>query len=376
MSALVACADEDEEDESAKTLEEGSKRQTVPKFCVTRWSAKITTLSALLAKYGSVLLALDEILSSSSGDAKRNASAYSRLLQDSEFIVALTVSQFVLSFLAQVTKPLQAKSCNLGDAYQSVTLSKEFKSARGDKSWQKVWSRISQVADSINATLIKPRIKTVQRHRANNAHNDQPSDYYRINVFYPFIYHVVGELETRFSVQHEGLITAQNLFPLYLPKLTDRHIEKIKNYFSKHLDFSEKSNFDAELARRRKKHAMEPESEQEGAMPDCSPQEFPAIHKVLSIFLTTPVLTLLLSPTPSNVMDSVINDRKSIKWPCYAVNSSRNGFHSHSKRDLRHDVKLEKNLEQPNIDSFLRLGILIPKPEILAQFLQANLCSN
>ena len=37
------------------------------------------------------------------------------------------------------------------------------------------------------------------------------------------------------------------------------------------------------------KHAMEPESEREGAMTDCSPQEFPAIHKVLSIFLTTPV---------------------------------------------------------------------------------------
>ena len=146
-------------------------------------------------------------------------------------------------------------------------------------------------------------------------------------MFHPFIDHIVGKLETRFSVQHEGLITAQNLFPLYLPKLTDRHIEKIKNYFSKHLDFSEKSNFDAQLARWRMKHAMEPESEQEGAMPDCSPREFPAIHKVLSIFL-------LLSPTPSKVMDSVINDRKSIKWPCYAVNSSRNGLHSHSKRNL------------------------------------------
>ena len=144
LSALVACTDENEEDESAKTLEEGSKRQTVPKLCATRWSAKVTTLSALLAKYGSVLLALDEISSSSSGDAKRDASAYSRLLQDSEFIVALTVSQFVLSFLAQVTKSLQAKSCNLGDAYQSVTLAKEcIKSARGDESWQKVWNRIS-----------------------------------------------------------------------------------------------------------------------------------------------------------------------------------------------------------------------------------------
>ena len=62
-----------------------------------------------------------------------------------------------------------------------------------------------------------------------------------------------------------------------------------RSYFSKHLNFSEKSNFDAELARWRMKHVMEAESEQEGAMPDCSPQEFPAIHKVLSIFLTTPV---------------------------------------------------------------------------------------
>ena len=115
LSALVACADEDEEDESAKTSrEEGSKRQTVPKFCATRWSAKVTTLSALLAKYGSVLLALDEISSSSSGDAKRDASAYSRLPQDSEFIVALTVSQFVLSFLAQVTtSPFKLRAVTL-----------------------------------------------------------------------------------------------------------------------------------------------------------------------------------------------------------------------------------------------------------------------
>ena len=152
-----------------------------------------------------------------------------------------------------------------------------------------MWSRISQVADSINVTLIKPRTTTVQRYRANAAHNDQPSEYYRINVFYPLIDHVVGELETRFSIQHKGLITVQNLFPLYLPKLTDRHIEKIKNYFTNHLNFSEKSNFDAELARWRMKNAMENKWEQEGAMPDCSRQEFPAIHKVLSIFLTTPV---------------------------------------------------------------------------------------
>ena len=175
-----------------------SKRQTVPKFCATRWSAKFNTLSALLTKYDSVPLTLVEISSSSSGDAKSNAPAYSSLLQDSHCIVAYTVSQFVLSLLAQVTNSLQAKSCNLGDAYQSVTLAKEcIKSARGEESWQKVWSQISRIADSINVTLLKPRTKTVQRHQANAAHNDQPSDYYRINVLYPFIDHVVDELKTR-----------------------------------------------------------------------------------------------------------------------------------------------------------------------------------
>ena len=125
LSALVACADQDEEDESAKTLEEESKRQTVPKFCATRWSAKVTILSALLAKYGSVLLALDEISSSSSGDAKRDASLiHVTLLQDSEFMDALTVFQFVLSSCFSPINKVPT-SCNLGDAYQSVTLAKE-----------------------------------------------------------------------------------------------------------------------------------------------------------------------------------------------------------------------------------------------------------
>lgn len=75
-----------------------------------------------------------------------------------------------------------------------------------------MWSRISQVADSINVTLVKPRTTTVQRHWANAAHNDQPSDHHRTNVFYSFIDHVVGELETKFSIQHVALITTQNLF--------------------------------------------------------------------------------------------------------------------------------------------------------------------
>lgn len=51
---------------------------------------------------------------------------YIRLLEDSQFIGALTVSQFVLSFLGTVTTALQSTDCNLADAYDDVALASVF----------------------------------------------------------------------------------------------------------------------------------------------------------------------------------------------------------------------------------------------------------
>ena len=80
---------------------------TVPKFCPARWNARVTTLSALIAKYLSVVKALDTIADCSTGDARNDALANSRLLCDPQFIdVAIVVAQAVLSFFAVVTKTL------------------------------------------------------------------------------------------------------------------------------------------------------------------------------------------------------------------------------------------------------------------------------
>ena len=55
---------------------------------------------------------------SSTGDAKSEAESYIRLMESSAFIVAVSVAQFVLSYLALVTKTLQAKQCDLVQAYR------------------------------------------------------------------------------------------------------------------------------------------------------------------------------------------------------------------------------------------------------------------
>ena len=92
--------DDDELSGSMTEIEAGSRRFHVPKFCATRWSARVSTLSALIAKYVTVVETMDRIKDSSTGEARNDASSYIRLLEDSNFVVALVVAQAVLSFLS------------------------------------------------------------------------------------------------------------------------------------------------------------------------------------------------------------------------------------------------------------------------------------
>ena len=79
----------------------------MPNFCATRWTARISTLSTLLSKYVQVIKALETIRDCSTADARSDAGSYIHLLEDPQFIVTLTVSQFILSFLGSVTIALQ-----------------------------------------------------------------------------------------------------------------------------------------------------------------------------------------------------------------------------------------------------------------------------
>ena len=61
---------------------------------------------------------------------------------------------------------------------------------------------VEQVATSIGITINKPRTARFQRYRANastTSESETPSDYYRINVYYPFTDHVIQELEVLFK---------------------------------------------------------------------------------------------------------------------------------------------------------------------------------
>ena len=180
-------------------IQRGSNASSVPKFCATRWTAIVTTLSALLPKYCSVIQALERIADCSRGDAQIEAHAHVSLLNDSQFIVALVVTQAVLSLFACATKTLQAKDCNLSEAYKDIHISKVcIQDNRTDELWNTLWVQIEVIAQAVGNTVTKPHTANVQWHRANaGCNSDQTiSDYYKVNVFFPFVDHVVQEVDS------------------------------------------------------------------------------------------------------------------------------------------------------------------------------------
>lgn len=107
---------------------------------------------------------LEQIAAQSKGEPRNNAQSYIRLMESPQFIVALVVVQFILSFTAAVTKILQAKECNLGDAYEEVNRAKEcIRASRADDSWIKLWEKIQSIGTALGIEITKPRTAVNQR---------------------------------------------------------------------------------------------------------------------------------------------------------------------------------------------------------------------
>ena len=83
----------EEQEESDKLVLNSAKKQ-VPKLCERRWSARVSTLSSVIAKYKVIYFALNDIgLESLATDVRTNALSHLNLLESSGFIVSLVVAK-------------------------------------------------------------------------------------------------------------------------------------------------------------------------------------------------------------------------------------------------------------------------------------------
>ena len=114
----------------------------------------------------------------------------------------------------------------------------------------------SQLASTVGLTIKKSRAARAQIHQSNVGSVDHSSTYYRLNMFYPFIDHVITVLETRFSNDHEGLIAVQHLIPISLRELNENQLKSIQDYYGKFLSIDEREDLVTDIIKWKKKYKI------------------------------------------------------------------------------------------------------------------------
>jgi len=285
-----------EEQEETDKLVLGAVKKQVPKLCETRWSARVSTLSSIIAKYKAIHLTLYDIsVESSACDARANALSHAKLLQSPGFIVSLVVAQFVLSFSHPLCLSLQKTDCDVVKAYQNAKLcQKTVIKQRNEAKFGELWRKAEVIANKVGVELVKPRTATTSRFRSNAGNDSESAEvYFRRNIYYPFIDHCVNEFSERFPESSLTMLTGYKIHPGKVHQITAAELKVIETFYEG--DLPSVTTFEAEVEMWKEKFAAEADKAQLDKMkvvdvlPLADVEFFPNIHAILRIILTIPV---------------------------------------------------------------------------------------
>ena len=272
-------------------LQQGLRRDSIPSLSSTRWPSRVDCLSALMVKYPVFLYeTLCEIENESTGDARIEAAGHRRLLEDSSFIVSLVSSQYFLGFTRNLTDSLQESNCDLVKAFSDARNTRTvIISKRTNEDFEKIFERARIVAQSVDCLLEIPRQVARQQHRAN-APATTPCEYWRINLFFPFIDHLMTQFDERFPESSRNMYLGYYLIPKYLPQLDDGKLKAIRESYQ--ADLPQFHSFEQELHRWRnmtRKFDVNDKYPLQTALKIADKEFFPNLHAILSSILTLPV---------------------------------------------------------------------------------------
>ena len=154
-------------------IENVSKIQLVPRLCETRWTVRVNTILVLMSKYKCVKeefedtkgetrnriskknrLYNDQSLSdihvlreSSDSDARLKAGSHLRIIQSSQFIVVLVVTQHILSYTRPLSQTVQKANCGIVKACVMQTLARKSSENREDSTFRNLWGTMEALAD-------------------------------------------------------------------------------------------------------------------------------------------------------------------------------------------------------------------------------------
>lgn len=282
----------EEYDFSGKLLQNAGNKQSLQPLSETRWTARVDSLSAIISNYSNLHNALITIEENSSGESKVKAGGHGRLLEDPEFIMGITVAQYVLSYLKPLTLSLQKTDCNMVIVYDEAqnTLT-TLRTLRTDEKLSKVFQRAQILADSIEV-LLQPRRRTGRQVHRDNPNVNTAEQLWRATIYYAFLDHVCTELERRFPREQRKMMLGQYLVPCKFNQLKDSMIDDLKEVFG--TDLPDSDNLSQEVTRWKMKFQGQedvPRTLQE-ALTQAHSDFYPNIRRIFIILMTLPVTSV------------------------------------------------------------------------------------
>lgn len=215
------------------------KRHKLISLCETRFVERHDAVTFFLQVFDSVITCLDVI------DKEKPTSKSACLLfsiRRFDFIIALHILGTILDLTKKLSEDLQSPNVELQKSYAMantvINLLQRYRSE--EMFYNRIFDAAVKVATQHDIEITSPRTVKAQIHRSN-AEASSPRDYYRINVFIPFLDALICEMKTRFSPINTELTQLFSLVPSFI-KPAD-YDEEIVNVASKYCDEDESSSF-------------------------------------------------------------------------------------------------------------------------------------
>ncbi|CAH1968929.1 unnamed protein product [Acanthoscelides obtectus] len=265
-----------------------SSHSTLISLCETRWTEKHVAVERFAEMVPVIRETLGALQDAASSDVATQAYHLQTAMDNSQFIVSLVILRKVFSYTANLNKAMQKVNVDLTNICE-YTKTVKILNVRNESQFAILFEQAQQMS---SGDIVVPRITGRQTLR-NNIAAETAEIYYRRNVFYPFIDHVIAELDARFK-PHESTIEG---IQMLLPEKTSNdsrikeNLEKIAQTFLGGENEGTIFLSEYEIWHNHWKSVAQKPATVLDAIDNCDDQSFPSIKKLLIILATLPVST-------------------------------------------------------------------------------------
>ncbi|XP_050508867.1 uncharacterized protein LOC126886068 [Diabrotica virgifera virgifera] len=225
----------------------GKDNSTLHSASETRWVERHDAVSVFQESFKCIVGALEKVVEWGDEHGSK-ASSFHACLCKFDFIITLTIMNKMMSLTYIVSKYLQKESIDLSSAMLKIELvQQKFSEMRkeGDKEFLQLYRRAEDMGEKLGIKPKTPRVVGTQRFRSNVEANN-PEEYYRIFIFYPYIDEISSSLTERFTSHKDVLIGLDSVLPCNIQQRQFTDLEPTLDFYQSDLVHTNRDILNAE----------------------------------------------------------------------------------------------------------------------------------